>query len=167
MSSVPVPYEVLLKRHPVEVQEVINVIRSGRAKSKNTDPATWHWCYQWSTRSTGYRFADLLNGKAAKDRAAHDALTIDEKVAAAVSRSTPAWLRGSPPHTAATASLPGFFPPEGEAQIRAGYEADAAERARIVGLSQEERDAEFRQHLADLSEDKGFFAVSIPQPNRR
>ena len=42
-----ITYAEALAKHPTEVAEIVRLMRKGRSKAKNTDPATWSWSYSW------------------------------------------------------------------------------------------------------------------------
>jgi hypothetical protein len=166
MSSVNVPHETALKRHPSEVARIVAKVRSGKARDKDTDPATWQWRYVWGTRVEGYNIGQLLDGTAGKDAKRRLAMTADERVADQVARSRPAWLEAATVRTQARANLPDdCFPPECVAWIRVGVEAQVAEEARVASLTRAEKDADVAEALAFLTgpKNKGFMALKVPK----
>lgn len=48
--DVPVPYEVVIRRHNTEWKDIVQKIWKGKSKNKHTDPSTWGWSYSWGTR---------------------------------------------------------------------------------------------------------------------
>lgn len=42
-----VPYETLLRDHPVQVQEAIQNLRTSRSKFRNDPPESFKWGYDW------------------------------------------------------------------------------------------------------------------------
>jgi len=165
MPYLNLSYEVALTRHPEQVAACVRDVRSGKAKTKDTDPATWTWQYSWATRIESFTFTQLLDGTSQKARQTWDSLTVEEKVTDTVSRSLPVWLEGHPPgkRTRGSSELdPTFFPDEARANLRQQYEDENAEQQRMASLTPEQREEEFGAALAALRKGKGFLELRVP-----
>jgi hypothetical protein len=141
--NVIVPYETLLSRHPEQVEACIFQVRKGKAKAKDTDPATWEWQYKWATRVHSYSFRQVLAGEAEPEKDAWNELSSLERVNDIVSRSLPVWILCTPPgkRTKGWATLDEtFFPIEGRAllsQIHTESMASAGYRCLLMNTKQQ------------------------------
>lgn len=68
-------YEEALRRHPKEVQEVLQDIRKSRSKEKNTPPEKFTWSYSWAFSALSFSMAQLLSGNAPKETR-----TVEERI---------------------------------------------------------------------------------------
>lgn len=166
MPNLDTTYEQALSRHPAEVAEIVKGVRKGKARDKDTDPATWRWCYTWGTRiEGGGSLAELLSEKLEPYHIKLSRMTLDERVTDEVRRSVPVALYGRVPsgRTGGQEALPDF-PPEVGALIRSRHEADLKEVARVSALSPEEKEAERREALNYLTgpRNRGFLAFTRP-----
>jgi hypothetical protein len=61
--NTPISYDEALKRHPVQVAEIMAKHAKTRGKDKDVDPTHFTWEYSWGISIQGFSFADLLSGK--------------------------------------------------------------------------------------------------------
>jgi hypothetical protein len=163
MIVATLPYEEMLRRHPKEVAEIVSKLRKGKSKVRDADPATITWTYEACVLIEGSgSFADLLSGKMERAERKWNAMTLDEKVADTVRRTSTGicarlgrWWGGSD-------AIPN--PPEVAENTRAGLMAQAAEQARADALTPEERRRETEDLLRQLGADPGFAAILLEEP---
>ena len=156
-------YEEMLRRHPAEVAEIISKLRKGKSKVRDADPATITWTYQACVLIEGSgTLAHILGGGAERAQRKWDALTLEEKVADTVRRTSTGisaklgrWWGGS-------GVIPN--PPEVAENARSGLMAQAAEQARVDAMTPEERRRETESLLRQLGADPGFAAFLVEEP---
>lgn len=153
--NVEIDYAIALARHPVEVQVCIDKIRKGKAKKKDTDPATWKWTYDWATSVEGFSLGDMLSGKAQKPPKPQ---TVEERVADEVSRSS-ACLQARIGGTWSYSPL-SVFPEEATAVILKAEQQAEADRRQWESLSDEGRKDKLEGLLKQLR-GPGFVEIKL------
>jgi hypothetical protein len=152
----------MLRRHPAEVAEIVAKLRKGKSKVRDADPATFTWTYDACVRIEGSgTLAHILGGGAERAQRKWDALTLEEKVADTVRRTSVGisaklgrWWGGS-------GVIPN--PPEVAENARVNLMAQAAEQARADALTPEERRREVEGLLKQLGRDPGFAAILMDE----
>lgn len=150
----------MLRRHPVEVAEIVSKLRKGKSKHREADPAALTWTYQASVliESSG-SFEDLISGKMELDEDEWDALPLEEKVADQVRLTNTAIYASLGRWSIGSDVIPN--PPEVETNARAGFIEEAAEQARADAMTPDEREQEIASLLGQLSGNRGFMAFGV------
>ena len=150
-------YQQALERHPEQVADVLRQVRKGRSKTKNADPSTWTWSYDWCVEIHGsFSFEDLLSGKQEEERQVRLSRSLEERVNGLI-RDSHVALRG---HTGSS-DVPSEVLREHYTET---VTAEMAEEARAAAMSPEQRHQEAQEALRYLMgpRNKGFMAISIP-----
>lgn len=156
--NVEIDYATVLVRHPVEVQICVDKIRKGKSKKKDTDPATWKWTYDWSTKVEGFLLGDVFSGKAAAASQKQQSLTVSERVTNTISRSS-SCLQAKIGGTWSYSPL-SVFPKEAEAFILQNEQKAEADRRQWEDLSEEGRKDKLEGLLKQLR-GPGFVEVKL------
>ncbi len=157
-----ITYAEARKRHPKEVEEIVSKLRKGKSKNKDAAASKLTWEYQTAVRIDGSgSLADMLAGKFEAEAARREAMTLDDRVADEV-RRTSTCLYASIGHWSYGTGVPN--PPEVEARARKSHEETMRERARFDALSPAEQAREQEEALAQLRGMPGFVELRIPRP---
>lgn len=163
--KIDITFEQALERHPKAVEQVIKKLRSGKSKHKDDDPSTLNWHYSYGIAVQGYSFAEVLAGKPQEDQSKEpdtaEGIVEDQlnRVAGLVLTADKGrWWAGG-------VQLGDYRPPEMKEQFLKHAQEQLDEKNRVNQLTDEEREAELQECLAELSKSSGFMAISIPKNN--
>jgi len=153
-------YEEMLRRHPVEVAEIVSKLRKGKSKHRDADPASLTWTYQAGVLIEGCgSFDDLISGKMDRAERNWEAMSLEEKVADQVRRTSTGIYASLKRWSIGSDVIPN--PPEVEENARASFERQAAEDAVLDAMTPEEREQDIANLLGQLSGSPGFMAFGI------
>ncbi|HUS88319.1 MAG TPA: hypothetical protein VMW91_02940 [Desulfosporosinus sp.] len=137
MKVCDLTYQEALERNPTEVKSILVKLRKGKSKHKKASPSKLAWSYECGVLIEGSgSFADMLNGKMAQKRAEFEALSIDERVADQVRRTSTS-LEARIGRWSGSERVAN--PPEVAQNARANFEQQERERQEYEALPPEEK----------------------------
>jgi hypothetical protein len=136
------------------------VTRKTKLANASRDPAILGWHIERAVEGRGFSFAEIMSGEAVALRRAQEAMTVDQKVADEVGRSScrlvghgQRWSRAAP------VSMPYWL----EQEIRGRIEHEEATRLTHEALPEEEKNRQLQDLIRNLHKDPRFVAVRLPR----
>lgn len=145
---IPVTYAEAKARYPAAVEEIIQKLRSGKSKEKNSAPDKLDWFFDWGIVLPSCRFEDILKG------IKEEAGPVKDRIRCSLFASKGRWWKFSE-HI-----LP--IPQEIIDIEEQGEKEHQEKKKKYAELPEEEKQARMQETLNQLRGTPGFMEITVP-----